>query len=122
MRDTLDPVPVEGLEPGETYEFKVVSQDGPNLVAESDVEEVTMAGIGGYEVAEGSTSHFNKSDWFIGMICAVGLSILSAVMVCIVKRNRGGKYTVQDKEARYGRSPLDYREDSGGFTDFSPKS
>lgn len=82
-----------------------------------------MSGFGGYGVeAQGSTSHFNKSDWFIGMICAIALAILSAVMVCIIKRNRGGKYTVQDKEQRYGRNPLDYREDSGGFADFSPKS
>ena len=46
-KDSLDPVPIEGLEPGLTYEFKVVSQDG-QLTAESDVEEVTMSGIGGY--------------------------------------------------------------------------
>lgn len=56
------------------------------------------------------------------MICAISLAILSAIMVCIIKRNRGGKYTVQDKEQRYGRNPLDYRNDSGGFEEFSPKS
>lgn len=121
VSDSLDPIPIEGLELGETYEFRVVSQDGEHTSA-SEMEEVTTSGIGGYEVAEGSTSHFNKSDWFIGMICAISLAILSAIMVCIVKRNRGGKYTVQDKEQRYGRNPLDYHNDSGGFEEFSPKS
>lgn len=56
------------------------------------------------------------------MISAIALAIISAVMVCIIKRNRGGKYSIQHKEQRYGRDPLDYRDDSGGFNDFSPKS
>lgn len=110
-----------GLDAGEIYEFKVVSQDG-NLLAESDVEEVTMSGFGEggpSVVPEQFRIAFGKSDWFIGLICAISLVILSAIMVCIVKRNRGGKYTVQDKEQRYGRNPLDYRDDSGGFVDSS---
>jgi len=121
-KDTLDPVTIEGLDAGETYEFRVVSAGGQET-AESETEEVSMTGIGGYGVdAQESRGTFNKSGWFIGMICAISLALVAAIMVCIVKRNRGGKYTVQDKEQRYGRNPLDYRDDSGGFADFSPKS
>lgn len=45
--DSLDPVPIEGLEPGETYEFKIVSLDGENAESESDIEAATMYGTGG---------------------------------------------------------------------------
>jgi neuronal cell adhesion protein len=61
-----------------------------------------------------------KSDWFIGMICSIALAIISAVLVCIVKRNRGGKYSVHDKEQRHG-GEFDYR-DEGGFNDYDNKT
>ena len=61
---------------------------------------------------EQSTEHFAKADWLIGMICAIAMVIVLAVLVCVVKRNRGGKYSVHEKEVAQGRD-LDFGEESG---------
>ncbi|XP_078062794.1 neural cell adhesion molecule L1-like [Mustelus asterias] len=36
--------------------------------------------------------------WFIGLISAIVLLILILLIVCFIKRNKGGKYSVKDKE------------------------
>ncbi|XP_048210845.1 neural cell adhesion molecule L1-like protein [Perognathus longimembris pacificus] len=36
--------------------------------------------------------------WFIGLMCAIALLTLILLTVCFVKRNRGGKYSVKEKE------------------------
>jgi neuronal cell adhesion molecule len=48
-------------------------------------------------------------------MCAIALIIVLVVLVCIVKRNRGGKYSVHDKEAAQGRE--DYED--GGFNEYN---
>lgn len=58
-----------------------------------------------------------SADWFIGIISAIALAIVLAILVCIVKRNRGGKYSVHDKESKQGRD-IDYGDD-GGFDEYS---
>lgn len=30
--------------------------------------------------------------WFIGLMCAIALLILVLLIVCFIKRNKGGKY------------------------------
>lgn len=51
------------------------------------------------------------------MLCAVALLLLLLILVCLIKRNRGGKYSVHEKEAAQGRD-LDYTDD-GGFNEYS---
>ena len=54
--------------------------------------------------------------WFIGMMLAVVFLILCCVVVCLIKRNRGGKYAVQESEERQGRrDPYD----DGGFPEYT---
>ncbi|KAJ7999513.1 hypothetical protein DPEC_G00195210 [Dallia pectoralis] len=36
--------------------------------------------------------------WFIGLMCAIALIILILLIVCFIKRSRGGKYPVRDKK------------------------
>uniref|UniRef100_A0A4W3JBK4 Neurofascin homolog (chicken) a n=1 Tax=Callorhinchus milii TaxID=7868 RepID=A0A4W3JBK4_CALMI len=36
--------------------------------------------------------------WFIGLMCAVALLVLILLIVCFIKRSRGGKYPVKKKE------------------------
>ncbi|KAG8516838.1 Neural cell adhesion molecule L1-like protein, partial [Galemys pyrenaicus] len=36
--------------------------------------------------------------WFVGLMCAVALLTLALLTVCFVRRNRGGKYSVKEKE------------------------
>ena len=51
------------------------------------------------------------------MLFAIALVLVITVIVCIVKRNRGGKYSVYEKEIAHGRG-LDYGDD-GGFDEYS---
>jgi receptor-type tyrosine-protein phosphatase zeta len=30
--------------------------------------------------------------WFIGLMCAIALLILVLLIICFIKRNKGGKY------------------------------
>jgi len=54
--------------------------------------------------------------WFIGMLLAVIFLVLVCVVVCVIKRNRGGKYAVQEREERQGRrDPYD----EGGFPEYT---
>uniref|UniRef100_A0A4W4H0S7 Neuronal cell adhesion molecule n=1 Tax=Electrophorus electricus TaxID=8005 RepID=A0A4W4H0S7_ELEEL len=39
--------------------------------------------------------------WFIGLMCAIALLILILLIVCFIKRNKGGKYPVKEKEAAH---------------------
>ncbi|XP_036388903.1 neurofascin-like [Megalops cyprinoides] len=41
--------------------------------------------------------------WFIGVMCAVALLVLILLIVCFIKRSRGGKYPVREKKD----TPLD---------------
>ncbi|KAH9364561.1 hypothetical protein HPB48_021047 [Haemaphysalis longicornis] len=65
--------------------------------------------------APGSPNAVAGAAWFIGMMCALALLLLLLILVCLVKRNRGGKYSVHDKEVAQGRD-LDY---DGGFHEYS---
>lgn len=56
------------------------------------------------------------TGWLIGMLLAIAFLLLLLIIVCIVKRNRGGKYDVYDRELANGRR--DYPEE-GGFHEYS---
>ncbi|ROL44066.1 Neuronal cell adhesion molecule [Anabarilius grahami] len=40
--------------------------------------------------------------WFIGLMSAIALLILILLIVCFIKRNKGGKYPVKEKEDAHG--------------------
>lgn len=54
------------------------------------------------------------AGWFIGMMLAIVFLLLLMIIICILKRNRGGKYDVHDREVAAGRR--DYEE--GGFHEY----
>uniref|UniRef100_A0A8C7DAW6 Neurofascin homolog (chicken) a n=1 Tax=Oncorhynchus kisutch TaxID=8019 RepID=A0A8C7DAW6_ONCKI len=69
--------------------------------------------VGAGKVYAGESPHFtNEGDtptfyyqvdiatqgWFIGLMCAIALIILILLIVCFIKRSRGGKYPVRDKK------------------------
>lgn len=56
------------------------------------------------------------AGWLIGMLLAIAFLLLLLILICIIKRNRGGKYDVHDREMANGRQ--DYPED-GGFHEYS---
>lgn len=104
---------VPGLESGEEYDFIVVSVDGPYNV-ESDVRDVNTYDVDGPIVR--AKENVATAGWFIGMMLAIAFLLLVLIIVCIVKRNRGGKYAVHEREQANGRH--DY-PDEGGFHEYS---
>ncbi|XP_069318563.1 neuronal cell adhesion molecule isoform X30 [Eulemur rufifrons] len=58
--------------------------------------------------------------WFIGLMCAVALLILILLIVCFIRRNKGGKYPVKEKEdARADPEIQPMKEDDGTFGEYS---
>ncbi|XP_063071451.1 neurofascin homolog (chicken) a [Engraulis encrasicolus] len=52
--------------------------------------------------------------WFIGLMCAVALIVLILLIVCFIKRSRGGKYPVRDKKD-LPLDPVDHKDQDGSF-------
>ncbi|EAA45046.5 AGAP000720-PA [Anopheles gambiae str. PEST] len=104
---------VHGINPDHLYEFRVVSVDG-EYQTESATQEVDTYGIQSSVKVPGD--NIATAGWFIGMMLAIAFLILVLIIICIVKRNRGGKYDVHDRELANGRN--DYTEE-GGFPEYS---
>lgn len=102
---------VSDLESGKKYEFRVVAQDGEE-VSFSDIKETDTYN----EPTIKPSDNLATAGWFIGMMLAIALLLLILIMVCILKRNRGGKYAVHEREQANGRH--DY-PDEGGFHEYS---
>ncbi|XP_018915521.1 neuroglian isoform X2 [Bemisia tabaci] len=123
-----DYIIVRGLKPGEIYEFKVVAVDG-EYMTESHAKEVEIPVLEGPLIYPSGGDNIITAGWFIGMMLAIAFLVLVLILICVVKRNRGGKYVVHEREAVHGRhdypdepnfqeysQPLDSRLHRGGST------
>ncbi|XP_055709240.1 neuroglian isoform X1 [Phlebotomus papatasi] len=108
-----DTLIVRGLQPETNYDFRVVAVDGDYLT-ESGSQEVDTFGIEG--PIKVPNENVATAGWFIGMMLAIAFLLLLLIVICIIKRNRGGKYDVHDREMANGRR--DYPEE-GGFHEYS---
>lgn len=52
--------------------------------------------------------------WFIGLMCAVALLVLVLLIVCFIKRSRGGKYPVTEKKD-LSLDAVDHKDQDGSF-------
>ncbi|XP_072564546.1 neurofascin homolog (chicken) a isoform X19 [Paramormyrops kingsleyae] len=52
--------------------------------------------------------------WFIGLMCAIALLVLILLIVCFIKRSRGGKYPVRDKKD-LPLDAVDQKDQDGSF-------
>lgn len=82
------------LEPVSRYKFYLRSCTrvgcGPAVSEEcTTTPEARLASIHGGISTQG---------WFIGLMCAVALLTLIVLIACFVNRNKGGKYSVKEKE------------------------
>uniref|UniRef100_A0A8D0C9K5 Neural cell adhesion molecule L1 n=1 Tax=Scleropages formosus TaxID=113540 RepID=A0A8D0C9K5_SCLFO len=58
--------------------------------------------------------------WFIGLMCAIALLILVLLIACFIKRNKGGKYPVKEKEDAHADPEIQpMKEDDGTFGEYS---
>lgn len=80
---------LRGLQSGSEYRLKI---DFKNKTLWED--EIQTAGAKFMEVRKG----FVTESWFIGLISALVLLLLVLLILCFIKRSKGGKYSVKEKE------------------------
>ncbi|XP_069499630.1 neural cell adhesion molecule L1-like protein isoform X2 [Ambystoma mexicanum] len=85
--------PVEVQEPGSDYTIHLVTK---NWVDNGSIFEdvIETRGRAYAEVHDG----ISTQGWFIGLMCAIALLTLVLLIACFVQRNKGGKYSVKEKE------------------------
>ncbi|XP_019738518.1 neuronal cell adhesion molecule a isoform X3 [Hippocampus comes] len=106
---------LKGLKPGTSYRVRVVARDpaGPTLHATNE-EVVTVPAVASRHV------DIATQGWFIGLMCAIALLILVLLIVCFIKRNKGGKYPVKEKEEAHQDPEIQpMKEDDGTFGEYS---
>uniref|UniRef100_A0AAQ5YZ75 Neural cell adhesion molecule L1 n=1 Tax=Amphiprion ocellaris TaxID=80972 RepID=A0AAQ5YZ75_AMPOC len=64
--------------------------------------------------ADWNSQYIATQGWFIGLMCAIALIILILLIVCFIKRSRGGKYPVRDKKD-LPLDPVDQKDQDGSF-------
>ncbi|XP_040858174.1 neuronal cell adhesion molecule isoform X27 [Ochotona curzoniae] len=90
----------------------------------------TAAGLGSQITEEAMTTvdeamasrqvDIATQGWFIGLMCAVALLILILLIVCFIRRNKGGKYPVKEKEDAHADPEIQpMKEDDGTFGEYS---
>ncbi|XP_047463395.1 neural cell adhesion molecule L1-like protein isoform X3 [Mugil cephalus] len=78
---------IDGLKPGAVYTVRLMAKGLlDNASIYEDVIQTRVKGV----ATQGSD--FSTQGWFIGTMCAVALLTLVALMVCFVRKNKGGKY------------------------------
>ncbi|XP_073921117.1 neuronal cell adhesion molecule isoform X13 [Castor canadensis] len=88
------------------------------------VDEGKLAGILPPDVGAGKAMASRQVDiatqgWFIGLMCAVALLILILLIVCFIRRNKGGKYPVKEKEDAHADPEIQpMKEDDGTFGEY----
>ncbi|KAM5280516.1 neural cell adhesion molecule L1-like protein isoform 2-T2 [Ctenodactylus gundi] len=85
--------PLEALEPGAERTVRLMTKNW----ADNDSIFQDVIETRGREYA-GLYDDIATQGWFIGLMCAIALLTLILLTVCFVKRNRGGKYSVKEKE------------------------
>uniref|UniRef100_A0A671YXI3 Cell adhesion molecule L1-like b n=1 Tax=Sparus aurata TaxID=8175 RepID=A0A671YXI3_SPAAU len=83
---------IDGLEPGTEYTVRLIpnSRVDNSSVFEDVISTRSAAGLAGGGIS--------TQGWFIGLMCAIALLTLIVLIACFVNRNKGGKYSVKEKE------------------------
>ncbi|XP_061218104.1 neural cell adhesion molecule L1-like protein isoform X4 [Neopsephotus bourkii] len=85
---------LSGLSSSTKYKFYVKACTVKGCGKPVTEEGLTMA-QGTYA---GIYDGISTQGWFIGLMCAIALLTLLLLTICFVRRNKGGKYSVKEKE------------------------
>ncbi|XP_045683173.1 neuronal cell adhesion molecule isoform X8 [Phyllostomus hastatus] len=104
---------LKGLMPGTAYKVRVGAEGDSGFVSSEDMFETGPA-MASRQV------DIATQGWFIGLMCAVALLILILLIVCFIRRNKGGKYPVKEKEDAHADPEIQpMKEDDGTFGEYS---
>ncbi|MBN3281366.1 NFASC protein, partial [Polyodon spathula] len=101
------PVKLAGLAEGAKYSVRVYSREY-DFISSKTVPFETSAAY--------TKDHVDiaTQGWFIGLMCAIALLVLILLIVCFIKRSRGGKYPVRDKKD-LPLDPMEHKDQDGSF-------
>ncbi|XP_044068782.1 neurofascin homolog (chicken) a isoform X2 [Siniperca chuatsi] len=100
------PITVADLIAGAKYHLRVYSHELNSVSSKSVTFKTKAAYIDQVDIA--------TQGWFIGLMCAIALIILILLIVCFIKRSRGGKYPVRDKKD-LPLDQVDQKDQEGSF-------
>uniref|UniRef100_A0A8C1EGF0 Neural cell adhesion molecule L1 n=1 Tax=Cyprinus carpio carpio TaxID=630221 RepID=A0A8C1EGF0_CYPCA len=100
------PIKLAGLVAGAKYRLRVYSHEHNSISSNYVTFETGRA----YKEQEDIATQ----GWFIGLMCAVALLVLILLIVCFIKRSRGGKYAVRDKKD-LPLDNVDHKDQDGSF-------
>ncbi|XP_063792362.1 neural cell adhesion molecule L1 isoform X2 [Pseudophryne corroboree] len=80
------------LQPGRNYFVRLMAYN------HTGYEEFWGNEVQTSSVAVENQKGFATEGWFIGLISAIVLLLLILLILCFIKRSKGGKYSVKDKE------------------------
>ncbi|KAM9401532.1 neuronal cell adhesion molecule a isoform 17-T18 [Salvelinus alpinus] len=94
------------------FNAKTIKGSGPTITEEA----VTIMD----EAMKSNQVDLATQGWFIGLMCAIALLILVLLIICFIKRNKGGKYPVKEKEdAHHDPEVQPMKDDDGTFGEYS---
>ncbi|XP_063252731.1 neuronal cell adhesion molecule isoform X20 [Prinia subflava] len=101
------------------YKFYFNAQTAVGSGSQITEEAVTIMDEGKMAMASRQVD-IATQGWFIGLMCAVALLILILLIVCFIRRNKGGKYPVKEKEDAHADPEIQpMKEDDGTFGEYS---
>ncbi|KAF7651829.1 hypothetical protein LDENG_00105050, partial [Lucifuga dentata] len=101
------PITVADLIEGAKYHLRVYSHEHHSISSKSVPFKTSPA----YSKDQVDIA---TQGWFIGLMCAIALIVLILLIVCFIKRSRGGKYPVRDKKD-LPLDPVDQKDQDGSF-------
>ncbi|XP_041504740.1 neurofascin isoform X3 [Microtus oregoni] len=107
VKAQAQPIQLTDLYPGMTYTLRVYSRDNEGISS----TVITFMTSTAYT---NNQTDIATRGWFIGLMCAIALLVLILLIVCFIKRSRGGKYPVREKKD-VPLGPEDPKEEDGSF-------
>ncbi|XP_011507623.3 neurofascin isoform X12 [Homo sapiens] len=107
VKAQAQPIQLTDLYPGMTYTLRVYSRDNEGISS----TVITFMTSTAYT---NNQADIATQGWFIGLMCAIALLVLILLIVCFIKRSRGGKYPVREKKD-VPLGPEDPKEEDGSF-------
>ncbi|XP_059508284.1 neuronal cell adhesion molecule a isoform X10 [Stegostoma tigrinum] len=106
---------LKGLLPATVYRVRVIAENQAGEWRSKDERFETRPPAMASRQVDIATQ-----GWFIGLMCAIALLILILLIVCFIKRNKGGKYPVKEKEDAHADPEIQpMKEDDGAFGEYS---